>query len=83
MRNLNPEKAERLSPELQAALQPLLAAIETVSERIAEYNQRIEKLAPESYPQVALLKQVKGCGHVDRVNVFADARRSASLPQES
>ena len=62
MRNMNPEKAEGLSPELQAALQPLLAALGSLSERIAEYNQRIEKLAQESYPQVALLKQVKGVG---------------------
>jgi len=62
VRNMNPEKAEGLSPELQAALQPLLAALGSLSERIAEYNQRIEKLAQESYPQVALLKQVKGVG---------------------
>src|SRR5712675_139181 len=62
VRNMNPEKAEGLSPELQAALQPLLATLESLSERIAEYNQRIEKLAQESYPQVALLKQVKGVG---------------------
>jgi transposase len=62
VRNMNPEKAEGLSAELQAALEPLLAAIESVSERIAEYNQRIEKLAQESYPQVAVLKQVKGVG---------------------
>jgi transposase len=61
-RNMNPEKAEELSPELQAALQPLLAALESLSERIAEYNDRIEKLAQQSYPQVALLKQVKGVG---------------------
>ncbi len=41
----------------------LLAAIESVSEQIAEYNERIEKLAQESYPQVALLKrQIKGVG---------------------
>jgi transposase len=40
----------------------LLAALESLSERIAEYNDRIEKLAKESYPQVALLKQVKGVG---------------------
>ena len=33
-----------------------------VSERIAEYNEGMEKLAQESYPQVALLKQVKGVG---------------------
>jgi transposase len=62
VRNMNPEKAEGLSPELQAALQPLLAALESLSERIAEYNERIEKLAQESYPQVAVLKQVKGVG---------------------
>jgi len=61
-RNMNPEKAEQLSPELQAALEPLLAAIEALSERIHEYNQQIEKIARESYPQVARLEQVKGVG---------------------
>jgi transposase len=62
VRNMNPEKAEGLSPELQRALEPLLAGIESLSERIAEYNERIEQLATESYPQVVLLKQVKGVG---------------------
>src|ERR1035441_2515557 len=61
-RNMNPEKAQQLSPELQAALEPLLAAIESLSERIHEYNQQIEKIARESYPQVARLEQVKGVG---------------------
>ncbi|HEX9112512.1 MAG TPA: IS110 family transposase [Terriglobales bacterium] len=62
VRNMNPEKAEGLSPELQAALEPLLAAAESLSERIREYNERIEALAERSYPEVALLKQVKGVG---------------------
>src|SRR5690242_21078362 len=62
VRNMNPEKAESLSPELQSALEPLLAAIESVSERIAECNERIEALALQSYPQVALMKQIKGVG---------------------
>jgi len=62
VRNMNPEKAESLSPELQAALEPLLAAIESLSERIAEYNDRIEELAQRSYPQVAVMKQIKGVG---------------------
>jgi transposase len=61
-RNVNPEKAQGLSSELQAALEPLLAAVESVSERIREYNERIEQLAQQNYPQVALLKQVKGVG---------------------
>jgi transposase len=60
--NMNPEKAEGLSPELQAALTPLLAGLESLSEQIREYNERIEQLAQDSYPQVGLLKQVKGVG---------------------
>ena len=60
--NMNPEKAEGLSPEQQRALEPLLAGIESLSERIREYNEGIEQLAQERYPQVALLKQVKGVG---------------------
>ena len=62
VRNMNPEKAAGLSPELQRALEPLLAALESLSQQIAEYNQRIEALAQQSYPQVALLKQIKGVG---------------------
>ena len=62
VRNMNPEKAQGLSPELRTALEPLLAGIESLSERIRECNERIEQLAQESYPQVALLKQVKGVG---------------------
>ena len=57
-----PEKAEGLSPELPRALEPLLAGIESLREGIREYNEGIEKLAQQSYPQVALLKQVKGVG---------------------
>src|ERR1700690_774540 len=61
-RNVNPGKSQGLSPELQSALEPLLAAIESVSERIYEYNQQIAKIAKESYPQAARLEQVKGVG---------------------
>src|SRR5205809_425056 len=62
VRNMNPEKAESLSPELQAALEPLFNGIESLSERIVEYNDRIENLAQQSYRQVAVLKQIKGVG---------------------
>jgi len=40
--NMNPEKAEGLSPELQRALEPLLAALESLSEQIAKYNERLD-----------------------------------------
>jgi transposase len=61
-RNLNAQKAQELSPELQIALGPLLQALQSLSEQIREYNQRIKCIAQQSYPQTALLKQVKGVG---------------------
>jgi transposase len=61
-RNMNREKARELAPELRAALEPLLEEIESLSERIREYNQQIAPLAQNSYPEVELLKQVKGVG---------------------
>src|SRR6476469_1520996 len=60
VRNMNPEQAQGLSPELRTALEPLLAGIGSLSERIRECNEGIERLARESYSQVAQLKQVKG-----------------------
>ena len=62
VRDMDSEKAEGLSPELQRALEPLLSAIEELSKRIVEYNDRIEALAQTRYPQVELLKQIKGVG---------------------
>src|SRR5437867_359616 len=61
-RNMNLEKAQELSPELKTALEPLLGEIESLSERIGEYNERIEQIAKQSYPEVARLTQVKGVG---------------------
>ena len=43
-------------------LEPLLREVESLNERIREYDQRIEQIAKEVYPEVALLKQVKGVG---------------------
>jgi transposase len=57
-----PAMGETLSPQLQAALSPLLSALETITAQIREYDVQIEKLAEETYPEVALLKQVKGVG---------------------
>jgi len=59
---MNWEMAQGLSQELREALDPLLREIESLNERIAEYDGRIEQIAKEVYPQVAVLKQVKGVG---------------------
>jgi transposase len=56
------ELVAKLSAELREVLEPLLKEIESLNERIKEYDARMEKIARESYRQVALLKQVKGVG---------------------
>ena len=56
------ELAAGLSKELREVLQPLLKEIESRNERIQECDERMEKIAQEVYPEVSLLKQVKGVG---------------------
>jgi transposase len=59
---MNRDIAKGLSPELRDVLEPLRGEIESLNERIAEYDGRIEQIAKEVYPEVALLQQVKGAG---------------------
>jgi transposase len=59
---MNRDSSEGLSQKLRDALDPLLREIESLNERIAEYDRRIEQIAKEVHPEVARLKQVKGVG---------------------
>lgn len=52
------ETTNALSTGLREALEPLLREVESLNERIKEYDRRIEKMAKETYPETALLKQV-------------------------
>jgi transposase len=54
--------AAGLSAELKDALGPLLEEVESLNERIKDYDRRIEQIAKEIYPEVSLLQQVKGVG---------------------
>ena len=56
------ELAAGLSIELRDVLEPLFREIESLNERIKEYDGRMEKIAKEVYPEVSLLQQVKGVG---------------------
>lgn len=56
------ELAGSLPIALQAALGPLLAEIDSVTERIREYDEQLDEMSLERYPEVALLKQVQGVG---------------------
>jgi transposase len=56
------DPAAGLSAELRVALEPLLAEIESLSQRIAAYDRQIEQIAKKDYPEVSLQQQVKGVG---------------------
>jgi len=56
------ETTSALNAGLRQALDPLVQEIESLNERIQEYDRRIAKMAKEEYPETALLKQVKGVG---------------------
>lgn len=58
------ETASGLSAGLREALEPLLREVESLNERIKEYDRRIAKMAKETYPETALLQQVKGVGEL-------------------
>jgi transposase len=51
-----------LPAEVSETLAPLVRLVETLSVCIKAYDERIEKLATERYPQTELLRQVKGVG---------------------
>jgi len=72
-----------LSMELREALQPLLREVESLNERIREYDGRIETMAKERYPETAAAQTGEGRRRPDRHNLRADPRGSASFPEES
>ena len=56
--------ADQIPHQVRERLQPLLRLIQTLSEEIKSYDQRIEKLASEKYIHTKLLRQVNGVGPV-------------------
>ena len=79
---VNQDLAAGLSAELREALEPLLAEVASLNQRITEYDRRIEQIATKEHPEVALLKQIKGGGNTDRVDICADTGRSTPVSPE-
>src|SRR5712675_922722 len=61
-RGMKPKAAQDLSPELKTALEPMMREIESVSERICEYDHLLESMTRNRYPEAERLKQIKGVG---------------------
>jgi transposase len=55
---------DRVPECLREALQPMLYAIEALTDEIKTYDKRIDKLATESYPETGVLTQIPGVGNL-------------------
>ena len=55
---------DRVPECLREALQPMLYAIELLTDEITTYDKRVDKLATESYPETGVLTQVPGVGNL-------------------
>ena len=51
-------------PELLETIEPSLQVIDLLTEKIKEFDKKIEKLCDENYPETKLLRQVAGIGPV-------------------
>jgi transposase len=54
--------AEHIPEALLPALGPILEQIASLTERIRDYDRRLEAISLERYPETALLRQVEGIG---------------------
>ena len=81
-RGMKPRAAQDLSPELKSALEPMMRETESVSERIWEYDQMLESMARNRYPEAEWLKQIKGVGTLNRPHLHVDAGGSTPFSQE-
>ena len=61
-RSFHKKMAEHLPEELVPALGPLLETIGELTERIREYERKLEEIATEHYPRTEALRQVGGVG---------------------
>ena len=76
---MNREIAKGLSQELRDALDPLLAEIESLNERIAEYDRRIEQSRQGSLSPGGSAPTSEGSRTTDCVDLRSDSGRSAPL----
>lgn len=65
---------------LLPALEPVLAIIATLTDRIRELERKIDLLARESYPETALLAQVSGVGTLTHARLRPHRGGSRPLP---
>jgi transposase len=61
-RTFHKRAQERIPEALRPALGPILKTIGSLTERIRDYDRKLEEISKEHYPETHLLRQVEGIG---------------------
>ena len=61
---------EILPSDLRSALTPLLDVAESLTEKIGAFDEVVDSLAEETYPETQLLTQIKGVGNLTALAFF-------------
>jgi transposase len=61
-RSFHKNSAAHIPGPLRPAIEPILATIGSLTERIREYDRQLEAISKEHYPESDLLRQVEGVG---------------------
>jgi transposase len=61
-RSFHKRASEHIPEALRPALGPILEQIGSLTERIRQYDRKLETLCQEHYPETELLRQVEGIG---------------------
>jgi transposase len=61
-RSFHNKAAEHIPEALWPALGPILEQIASLTQRIRDYDRKLEEISKESYPETELLRQVEGIG---------------------
>jgi transposase len=61
-RSFHKRAAEHIPEALLPALEPILEQIGSLTERIRQYDRKLETISKEHYPETQLLRQVEGIG---------------------
>jgi transposase len=61
-RSFHKRAQEHIPEELRPALKPILETIASLTERIGDYDRKLETISRERYPETELLRQVEGVG---------------------
>jgi len=61
-RSFHNKVPEHIPEALRPALGPILEQIGSLTERIRDYERKLEEISGERYPETSLLRQVEGIG---------------------